>query len=150
MPTVAGAFDFGSFADLPLLDGHTHVWDGMDARSLQQTLSFTGARRWNALSLPRVPPSGTQDSTLNRQALDLKRSSNGQAYAFGSLDYSPHFAGQQLTADMLVAQARAIHAQGFDGIKMWEGKPSVYVNLPAPDPAPPFACHLCTSAFFLG
>jgi predicted TIM-barrel fold metal-dependent hydrolase len=35
-----------------------------------------------------------------------------------------------LTADDLVSQAGELYARGFDGIKMWEGKPSVYVHLP--------------------
>ncbi|MBI5305763.1 MAG: amidohydrolase family protein [Chloroflexi bacterium] len=120
----APSFDFTAFADMPILDGHTHVWANLDPGLLWQTLTHTGARCCNALSLSQAPAGNP--STLNAQALRFKQLSQGRAFAFGALDYSP----VRLTADDLVAQAQQLDAQGFDGIKMWEGKPVMYVNLP--------------------
>ncbi len=130
MQDVATEFRFNSFADLPVLDGHIHVWADLDPAVLQQTLRQTGAHRWNALSLPHVPPSAGMGGTLNDQALRFKQYSNGRAFAFGSLDYTRFFLDHTLDADDLAAQARELYRRGFDGIKMWEGKPSVYIHLP--------------------
>ncbi|MEW5720973.1 MAG: amidohydrolase family protein, partial [Chloroflexota bacterium] len=117
-------FKFDSFADLPLLDGHIHIWENMEPAVVQRALARTGARRWNALSLS--PRAGAAGGTLNEQALRFKKWSDGNAFAFGALDYSR----ANLTADDLVAQALELKTRGFDGIKMWEGKPSVYARLP--------------------
>ncbi len=120
------AFDFNAFADLPILDGHIHVWADLDPELLWQTLERTGARRCNALSLSQLPIPEGVPSQLNTQALRFKQVSHGRAFAFGALDYS---SGSFAPAD-LVAQAQQLDAQGFDGIKMWEGKPSMNVHLP--------------------
>jgi predicted TIM-barrel fold metal-dependent hydrolase len=78
------------------------------------------------LSLSHLPTSANYPSTLNEQTLRFKQWSAGRAFAFGALDY----ARRDLTANDLVIQARELLVSGFDGIKMWEGKPSVYVHLP--------------------
>jgi predicted TIM-barrel fold metal-dependent hydrolase len=119
-------FDFGPFADLPLLDGHIHVWSDLDPVILNLALERTGARRYNALSISHVPASANQPGTLNELALRFKQASENRAFSFGALDYSSLCLG----SDDLVAQARALRTRGFDGIKMWEGKPSVYAHLP--------------------
>ncbi len=122
---MSARFDFSSLARMPLLDGHMHVWRGADRTTISETLELTGARRFNVLSIPFFP-AHAGSATLNDQALDLKAHSHGRAYAFGALDYS---AGPRLSPANLAAQAEYLTKQGFDGIKMWEGKPSIYVHL---------------------
>lgn len=119
------ALSFAAFAPLPLLDGHIHVWQNLDPGLLRQTLARAGAQRCNALSLSRVPTPAGARGTLNEQAWQFKKFSRGAAYAFGALDYA-----RPVTADDLVAQVQRLSDLGFDGVKMWEGKPSVYAHLP--------------------
>ncbi len=121
-----GSYSFESFSRMPIIDGHLHVWHGYKPELIWETLSAVGVQRCNALSLNIFEHGGT----YNAEALDFKRFSNGMAYAFGSIDYTRHFQGGKMTPADLVDQARQIQASGFDGIKMWEGKPLGYVLLP--------------------
>ena len=117
--------EFDGFSRLPLLDGHVHVWPGLEPSILWEILGRSGAPRCNALSITRL-----EDGTLNQEALRVKAASGGRAYAFGALDYSAHFRGSGLASDDLVEQADRLQRQGFDGIKMAEGKTAVYARLP--------------------
>lgn len=126
MEPAAADQDFLSFARMPILDGHIHVWEGADVSRIWETLERSGAQRCNALSLSRPDRPGT----LNEQALRFKVSSNGRAYAFGALDYTAHCLGGTMRPDDLSHQAARLWEQGYDGVKMWEGKPHVYVHLP--------------------
>lgn len=119
------SFDFDSFARLPVLDGHVHIFAGCDPLSLWQSVRFTGAERCNALSITSIPKVGIDRTGWNRLALEMKAFARGQAFAFGSLEYTP-----LASPENLVAQAEQMWDEGFDGIKLWEGKPSVYVHLP--------------------
>jgi predicted TIM-barrel fold metal-dependent hydrolase len=119
---------FDSFHQMPIIDGHLHVWKGYQPRQIWETLNKSGVQRCNALSLNNFETGGT----LNDEAIYFKKISNRLAYAFGSLDYTIHLQGGKMTSDDLVDQARQIKALGFDGIKMWEGKPLAYIVLPEP------------------
>ncbi len=128
------ALTFSSFAqDIPILDGHVHVWPGMERGALWGLLDRAGARQCNAVSIT------TPHGTLNAQALEFKAASGGRAYAFGALDYTAHYRGEAMEPEALVAQAEALRAQGFDGIKMVEGKTAYYVSLPGRFDSPFFA-----------
>jgi predicted TIM-barrel fold metal-dependent hydrolase len=117
---------FEAFARMPIIDGHLHVWKGYRPQQIWDTLDQAGVLRCNALSLNNFEKGGT----LNDEALFFKRASNGRAYAFGSLDYTRHLRGEQVEPEDLVRQAQHIQEMGFDGIKMWEGKPLGYIVLP--------------------
>jgi predicted TIM-barrel fold metal-dependent hydrolase len=117
---------FGAFAQMPIIDGHVHVWQGFQPHQIWDTLNTVGVQSCNALSLNNFDKGGT----LNEQALNFKRVSNGRAYAFGSLDYTRHLQGGKMEPNDLVEQAQRIKEMGFDGIKMWEGKPLGYIVLP--------------------
>jgi predicted TIM-barrel fold metal-dependent hydrolase len=118
--------NFDSLFHLPIIDGHLHVWKGFQPQQIWDTLNKAGAQRCNALSLNNFDRGGT----LNTEALLFKKVSNGRAYAFGSLDYTDHLRGKIMKAEHLVEQAKQLKASGFDGIKMWEGKPLAYITLP--------------------
>lgn len=119
-------YDFQSFTKMPLIDGHLHVWRGFRPEQIWDTLKKVGVERCNALSLNNFEQGGT----LNAEALYFKQCSKGGAYAYGSLDYAVHLQGGVMQPSDLVKQAQQIQAQGFDGIKMWEGKPLGYIVLP--------------------
>ncbi len=119
-------FDFNPFARMPITDGHLHVWKGFQPEQIWDTLKKVGVQRCNALSLNNFGKGGT----LNDEALYFKKVSHGSAYAFGSLDYTPHLGGEKMKPEDLVGQAQRIKEIGFDGIKMWEGKPLAYIVLP--------------------
>ncbi len=118
--------NFDGFLQTPIIDGHLHVWRGFKPHQIWDTLAKVGVQRCNALSLNNFDQGGT----LNTEALFFKKESGGKAYAFGSLDYTAHFQGKSLRAEHLVQQAQHIRESGFDGIKMWEGKPLAYIVLP--------------------
>lgn len=117
---------FDAFYRMPIIDGHLHVWKGYQPRRIWDALKLSGVQRCNALSLNNFTTGGT----LNDEALYFKKASHGQAYAFGSLDYAVHLQGGRMAPQDLVDQARRIKTLGFDGIKMWEGKPIAYIVLP--------------------
>jgi len=117
---------FDTFVRMPIIDAHLHVWHGFQARQVWDTLAVAGVQRCNALSLNNFEKGGT----LNVEALDFKRTAKGLSYAFGSLDYSSHLQGGRMQPKDLVQQAAHLHELGFDGIKMWEGKPLAYIVLP--------------------
>ena len=120
--------DFKALSKLPIIDGHLHVWKGYQPDQIWDTLKLSGVQRCNALSLNNFEAGGT----LNEEALYFKKASNGLAYAFGSLDYSVHLQGGGMYPEDLVLQAGQLKALGYDGIKMWEGKPLAYITLPEP------------------
>ena len=116
----------GVFDQAPIIDGHVHVWQGFQPHQIWDTLKAVGVQYCNALSLNNFEKGGT----LNAEALSFKSESGGMAYAFGSLDYTRHLQGKKMEPDDLVEQAQRIKEMGFDGIKMWEGKPLGYIVLP--------------------
>ena len=118
--------NFDMFAKMPITDGHLHVWKGFRPEQIWETLKKVGVQRCNALSLNNFDKGGT----LNEEALSFKKGSHGMAYAFGSLDYTNHLRGEKMTPEDLVAQAQHLKSTGFDGVKMWEGKPLAYIVLP--------------------
>lgn len=126
MSNLRDLHHFGAFAQMPIIDGHLHVWQGFQLHQIWETLKVVGVQRCNALSLNNFVHGGT----LNDEALYFKSASKGLAYAFGSLDYSRHLRGEKMDPNDLVEQAQRIKEKGFDGIKMWEGKPLGYILLP--------------------
>ncbi|MBC7224226.1 MAG: amidohydrolase family protein, partial [Anaerolineae bacterium] len=122
---LLASLEFGHFRrDVPILDGHVHVWPGMEPADLWGLLRDAGAVGCNAVGIT------TPHGTLNEQVLAFKVASAGRAYGFGVLDYTAHYRGEPLHPDDLVGQAQALRARGLDGIKMVEGKTAYYVGLP--------------------
>jgi Amidohydrolase len=119
-------YHFEAFARMPITDGHLHVWRGFQPSQIWDTLKKVGVQRCNVLSLNNFEKGGT----LNEEALYFKNLSKGMAYSFGSLDYTHHLRGDQMMPEDLVDQAQRLKVMGFDGIKMWEGKPLAYIVLP--------------------
>jgi predicted TIM-barrel fold metal-dependent hydrolase len=126
MPVNQYLQHFELFKQTLITDGHLHVWKGFRPNQIWDTLDKVGVQSCNALSINNFTVGGT----LNEEAFQFKKASNGRAYAFGSLDYIRHLRGEKMNPRDLVDQAHRIKSIGFDGIKMWEGKPLAYIVLP--------------------
>ncbi|HMN60775.1 MAG TPA: amidohydrolase family protein, partial [Anaerolinea sp.] len=57
----------------------------------------------------------------------------------GALEYAPMLADMARAGEILAGQVRALKAQGFNGLKLIEGKPQVRKLLPIPLDSPPYA-----------
>ena len=126
--------DFSGFVSMSVTDGHVHFIhpDSMDA--MLTVLDQTGCARANLVCLPN--PDGT---TGNRTALTFKARHPDLVYLSGALEYGPALANLAHAPEMLARQVLALKAQGFDGLKLIEGKPQVRKLLPYPLDGPLYA-----------
>ncbi len=112
-------------ASTPIIDSHVHFvhpWRMADVLALMDAVS---CNRSNLVCLPN--PDGT---TQNAAALHFKEHYPERVYLSGALAYGPALANVSRGQDVLAAQVRALKAQGFDGLKLIEGKPQVRKLLP--------------------
>jgi len=126
--------DFSSFANIPVVDAHIHFVhpDRLDEiLSIMDRVPCVGA---NLVCLPN--PDATNQ---NPAGLYFKRSYPNRIYLSGALDYHPVLGGAAHAAEALAAQVKTLKTQGFDGLKMIEGKPSVRKLLPFPLDGPLYA-----------
>lgn len=100
------------------IDFHVHINGEMPieraVRNLRDMMERHGYSSIGIMSLLYYGNGGS-DPGCNARALELKRRIPG-SFAFASLSHSDDFA----------AQARRFMSEGFDGIKLLEGKPSMY------------------------
>jgi len=124
--TILDSLSYEQFAELPLVDGHVHVWKGVDPNDLWRLVEERGAERFVAMAISLI-----NGGTLNADLLRTKRALPTRTYAFGALDYGDAAGrGGRLAPHHLVEQGQALWEAGFDGIKMLEGKPPWYIGLP--------------------
>lgn len=100
------------------LDFHVHILDDIPVeesiRHFKELCERKGYEGVGIMSLVHDDTTGYRPHA-NRDALTIKEAL-GKSYAFASLDHQYDF----------VEQAKEYMAQGFDGIKLLEGKPSCY------------------------
>lgn len=118
--------DFSTFADVPLIDGHIHF---VHPERLDEMLALLDEAHVSRASLVCIPNPDT--TTHNPAALYFKQKHPQKAYISGALDYSV-LADPAHAPERLAAQIAALKAQGFDGLKLIEGKPQVRKLLPHP------------------
>jgi hypothetical protein len=97
-------------------------------------LDVAGCARANLVCLPN--PDGT---TGNPAALTFKERYPDRAHLSGALEYGPALADFSHAPETLARQVAALKAQGFDGLKLIEGKPQVRKLLPYPLDGPLYA-----------
>jgi hypothetical protein len=102
----------------PLADSHVHFSDHRQIDAFRAYLSRFGIDAVGIVSLPDF-----ERINFNPEALFAKLSLPGTAYAFGGLDYSALVHDVVDDELNLGAQVRELHELGFDGIKLWAGKP---------------------------
>jgi predicted TIM-barrel fold metal-dependent hydrolase len=97
-------------------------------------LDAVPCERFNLVCLPN--PDGT---TQNDAALYFKERHPDRVYLSGALAYAAAIADPVGGPLLLAEQVRGLKAQGFDGLKLIEGKPQVRKLLPHPLDGPFFA-----------
>lgn len=137
--------DFASFARIPVIDGHIHFVHPERLDEMLRLLAEVQAGRAHLVCIPN--PDAT---THNPAALFFKRKYPETTYISAALDYTilsdreraPDLLAAQRAAQLaaqLAAQIAGLKAQGFDGLKLIEGKPQVRKLLPYPLDGPLYA-----------
>jgi hypothetical protein len=97
------------------IDAHLHFGTIDEYGNLQRYRHAGGFKALCLLSLPVPGRVNFNPECLAAKILD-QESDAGKTYALGSLD---------LAARGFASQIKLLHALGFDGVKLWEGKPEV-------------------------
>ncbi len=114
------------FAELLVIDSHIHF---VHPERLDEMLALLAELRTERANLVCIPnPDAT---THNPAALHFKKRYPGMVYISGALDYSV-LADVEHAPALLSGQITTLKAQGFDGLKLIEGKPQVRKLLPYP------------------
>lgn len=111
------------FSKIPVIDCHMHFENIRKISQMLEIFSEANFHRVNILSLANtriVSSKGRPNS--NPEVLVLKALHPEIFYAFGSLDYFPHFRGNNKPS--FPEQVNMMEKIGLDGVKMVEGKPS--------------------------
>jgi len=117
--------DFSAFLPLEVIDGHTHFIHPECMPDFDAILNAVPCRSVHMVCLPNH-----DGSTQNEAALFYKRQRPMQAYISGALAYGPALSNEHTAAEVLAAQIGVLKEQGFDGLKLIEGKPEVRKLLP--------------------
>lgn len=120
-------------ASIPIVDSHVHF---VHPERMADLLALMDAVPCSRFHLVCVPNPDT--TTHNPAALHFKRHYPGRAYISGALDYSV-LADPGHAPERLAAQIVQLKRQGFDGLKLIEGKPQVRKLLPHPLDGPLYA-----------
>jgi predicted TIM-barrel fold metal-dependent hydrolase len=126
--------DFSQFQDIPIIDGHVHFVHPERMDELLGLMDEAGHGRANLVCIPNPDA-----STHNPAALYFKERHPERVYLSGALEYAPVLADRANASRILAGQVRALKAQGFDGLKLIEGKPQVRKLLPIPLDGPEYA-----------
>jgi hypothetical protein len=119
------AYDFSNFLPLAVIDGHTHFIHPECLPDYGAVLASVPCRRFHSVCLPNL-----DGSTQNDAGLFLKQQFPGRAYVSGALQYDVVLANPEEGPANLAAQIHTLKEQGFDGLKLIEGKPEVRKLLP--------------------
>lgn len=112
-------------ATLPIVDSHVHFVCPERMADMVALMDAVPCAHFNLVCLPN--PDGT---TQNAAALYFKEHHPDRVYLSGALEYGPALADFARAPERLAEQVEALRAQGFDGLKLIEGKPQVRKLLP--------------------
>jgi predicted TIM-barrel fold metal-dependent hydrolase len=113
-----------NFASISIIDSHVHF---VHPERIGEILSLVDAVPCIRFNLVCIPNPDT--TTHNPAALYFKQHHPDRTYISGALDYSV-LADLDHAPALLAAQIGALKAQGFDGLKLIEGKPQIRKLLP--------------------
>lgn len=114
-------------AELPLIDCHVHLRSPDGIPNLTEMMDQCGLTGMNVLAMPAR---GDQTLSQNMTALLFKLLHPGTGFAFGGIRHPK--SGEVSDPLSYEQQARRCMRAGCDGIKMIEGKPTVYKRLGEP------------------
>jgi predicted TIM-barrel fold metal-dependent hydrolase len=132
--SLKSPYDFSGFHPLEVIDGHTHFIHPECTGDFDSVLSAVPSPTVHLVCLPNH-----DGSTQNDIALSYKRQHEGRAYVSGALRYAMVLSDPEKAPADLAAQIHSMKEQGFDGLKMIEGKPEVRKLLPFPFDGPLYA-----------
>jgi predicted TIM-barrel fold metal-dependent hydrolase len=131
---VSLPLDFSGFMPLEVVDGHTHFIHPECMPDFESVLNAVPCRGVHMVCLPNH-----DGTTQNDAALFYKRQHPTQAYISGALQYDLALSDLNKAAATLAAHIHVLKDQGFDGLKLIEGKPEVRKLLPFPLDGPLYA-----------
>lgn len=112
------------FVSIPIIDGHVHFVHQERMDEMLWLMDAVPSTRFNLVCIPNP-----DTTTHNTAALYFKQHYPDRIYISGALDYSV-LANPDRAPSLLAGQIAALKAQGFDGLKLIEGKPQVRKLLP--------------------
>jgi hypothetical protein len=112
---------------IPILDCHVHFVHPEKMEEILGIMADVPCERFNLVCTPEH-----DGSTHNPAAVFFKQHYPQRVYISGALDYRQVLANPMQGAVNLANQVHNLKAQGFDGLKMIEGKPEVRKLLPYP------------------
>ncbi len=118
---------------IPTIDAHIHMESVLGVKQMAQIMEAAG---FQAVCGAGLTARGGPSTIQNDTSLLLKLLQPGKAYAFGGLHYN--LPPIPCDAAGLASQAEELLADGFDGIKMIEGKPSTMKALKRPLNSPTY------------
>jgi hypothetical protein len=126
--------DFSGFQPYPVIDSHVHF---VHPELMDEMLKLMDEARHARANLVCIPnPDAT---THNPAALYFKEHHPERVFLSGALDYAPMLADPAHASEILGGQVKLLKKQGFDGLKLIEGKPQVRKLLPIPLDGPEYA-----------
>jgi predicted TIM-barrel fold metal-dependent hydrolase len=114
-----------TLSNLPIVDGHIHLNHLAQVDDIAALIEATPLRRANLVCTPHA-----EAINHNPALIVFKERYPGRAYLSGALDYDAALSHPARMPEILAAQVHALHATGFDGLKMTEGKPTKRTWLP--------------------
>ncbi len=122
-----------SFADIPIVDGHIHFDDPKWMPDILHIMETVPLARINLVSTPNV-----HTVNQNPALIQFKTAYPNRVYISGGLDYVQVMADRDRMSGLLADQVRTLHAIGFDGLKLIEGKPTARKRFDIPLDAPEY------------
>ena len=108
----------------PFIDSHLHF--GCHRR-LQELERYAGTLSLEKLCLLSLP--NRRRINFNPELISAKAALPQRCYILGSFDYSSLFFPALRAKTDLAAQVEVLRELGFDGLKLWEGKPAFQQEL---------------------
>lgn len=109
--------DFREFSDLSITDCHTHVHSVDEIFRIAYNESIYRVDQFNVLAI-----NSARSRASNAMTLLFKRLFPRRVFGYASLQHPPE--GVPANPEEFLRQAMRCKAQGFDGMKMLEGKPN--------------------------
>ncbi len=125
--------DYSQLIKLPIIDSHIHFVHPEMMDDVLELMDEAGHSQANLVCIPN-----RDMTTHNPAALQFKERHPEKVFISGALEYAPMMADRAHASDILAGQVLALKSQGFDGLKLIEGKPEVRKLLPVPLDGPEY------------
>lgn len=117
-----------------IIDSHVHFIHPELMDEVLALMDECGHQRANLVCIPNP-----DTTTHNPAARYFKQHHPQRIFLSGALEYAPVLADREHASEILANQVRSLKSQGFNGLKLIEGKPEVRRLLPIPLDGPVYA-----------